>query len=97
MIRLCAFSDEADASLSGQIDALHRNAIALTELRSVGGKNAIIKCVGGNLSVSRPQRKRFAKPRHMDFAKLSTIVGVDGRYDRQPVSPLSANGANGIG
>lgn len=39
MIRLCAFSDEADASLSGQIDALHRNAIALTELRSVGGKN----------------------------------------------------------
>ncbi len=39
MIRLCAFSDEADASLSGQIDAMHRNAIALTELRSVGGKN----------------------------------------------------------
>jgi hypothetical protein len=47
MIRLCAFSDEADASLSGQIDALHRNAIALTELRSVGGKNAIIKCAWG--------------------------------------------------
>jgi hypothetical protein len=39
MIRLCAFSDEADASLAGQIAALKDNGICLTELRSVSGKN----------------------------------------------------------
>lgn len=39
MIRLCAFSDEANPSLQGQIDAMKRNGIALTELRSVAGKN----------------------------------------------------------
>ena len=39
MIRLCAFSDEADDSLQGQIAALRRNDITLTELRSVDGKN----------------------------------------------------------
>lgn len=39
MIRLCAFSDEASPSLQGQIDAMKRNEISLTELRSVAGKN----------------------------------------------------------
>ena len=37
MIRLCAFSDEAASGLSDQIDALVRNGIRMTELRSVGG------------------------------------------------------------
>ncbi len=39
MIRLCAFSDEAASDLKGQIEALHRNGLTYTELRSVGGKN----------------------------------------------------------
>ena len=39
MIRLSAFSDEAGSELSCQIAALKRNGIALTELRSVNGKN----------------------------------------------------------
>ncbi|MBO4423108.1 MAG: sugar phosphate isomerase/epimerase [Clostridia bacterium] len=39
MIRLCAFSDEAAPDLQGQIDALKRNGIGMTELRSVGGVN----------------------------------------------------------
>ena len=39
MIRLCAFSDEAAKDLAGQADALERNKIRLTELRSVDGKN----------------------------------------------------------
>lgn len=39
MIRLSAFSDEAGKDLSVQIEALKRNGISLTELRSVGGKN----------------------------------------------------------
>ena len=39
MIRLCAFSDEASDSLEGQIAALLRNNIKLTDLRSVGGVN----------------------------------------------------------
>ena len=39
MIRLCAFADEADASLDGQIDTLLRNGIGLIELRGINGKN----------------------------------------------------------
>ena len=39
MIKLCAFSDEASASLDGQIKALKRNGINYTELRSVDGVN----------------------------------------------------------
>lgn len=39
MVRLCAFSDEAADSLRGQIDALTRNGITLTELRSVDRVN----------------------------------------------------------
>lgn len=38
-MKLCAFSDEAADSLRGQIKALQRNDITLTELRSVDGKN----------------------------------------------------------
>lgn len=37
--RLCAFADEADASLDGQICALQKNSIHLIELRGVDGKN----------------------------------------------------------
>ena len=39
MIKLCAFSDEAAKELDGQIAALKRNGVTLTELRSVGDKN----------------------------------------------------------
>ena len=38
-IKLCAFSDEADSSLDGQIAALKRNAISYMEMRTVNGKN----------------------------------------------------------
>lgn len=39
MIRLSAFSDEAGRSIQEQIDAMKRNGISLTELRSIDGKN----------------------------------------------------------
>lgn len=39
MIRLCAFADEADKMLAGQIEALKRNGISLIEVRSVDNKN----------------------------------------------------------
>jgi sugar phosphate isomerase/epimerase len=39
MITLCAFSDEAANSISGQADALLRNGIKFTELRSIDGVN----------------------------------------------------------
>ena len=39
MIRLCAFADEADKMLDGQICALKRNNISLIELRGVDGTN----------------------------------------------------------
>ena len=38
-IRLCAFADEADPSLDGQIEALKANGISLLEIRGVDGKN----------------------------------------------------------
>ena len=37
--RLCAFADEADKAISGQVKALHENEIKLIELRGVDGKN----------------------------------------------------------
>lgn len=39
MIRLSAFSDEAGNGIYEQIDAMKRNGISLTELRSIDGKN----------------------------------------------------------
>ena len=39
MIQLCAFADEAESSLEGQIAALKRNGIPYLELRSIAGKN----------------------------------------------------------
>ena len=39
VIRLCAFADEEDESLDGQIAALKRNGIEYLELRSVVGHN----------------------------------------------------------
>ena len=39
MIRLCAFADEADERLEGQIEALKRNGISLIELRGIDGVN----------------------------------------------------------
>jgi len=39
MIRLCAFADEADSRLSGQIDALRRGGVGYIELRGINGTN----------------------------------------------------------
>ena len=40
-VTLCAFSDEANASFSGQVAALKRNNIPYMEMRLVDGKNII--------------------------------------------------------
>ena len=37
--RLCAFADEADSNLLGQIEALRANSIGMIELRGVNGKS----------------------------------------------------------
>ena len=37
--RLCAFADEADQLLTGQIAAMQRNGISLLEIRGVDGEN----------------------------------------------------------
>lgn len=41
MIKLCAFADEADGLLDGQIEALKRNKISLIEIRNIDGKNIL--------------------------------------------------------
>ena len=38
-IKLCAFADEADSALSGQITAMLENGIEYLEMRGVDGKN----------------------------------------------------------
>ena len=38
-IKLCAFADEADPMLDGQIDAMKANGISLLEIRGVDKKN----------------------------------------------------------
>lgn len=39
IFKLCAFADEADPALSGQIEAMHDNGIEFLEMRGVDGKN----------------------------------------------------------
>ena len=39
IFKLCAFADEADPSMSGQIEALHDNGIEFIEMRGVDGRN----------------------------------------------------------
>lgn len=39
--RLCAFADEASASLDGQLEALRRNGIGLIEIRNVDGRSVL--------------------------------------------------------
>ena len=41
MIRLCAFADEADEKIEGQIAALKKNGVSLLEIRGVNGKNVM--------------------------------------------------------
>lgn len=39
IFKLCAFADEADPAISGQIQALHENDIEFLEIRGVDGRN----------------------------------------------------------
>ncbi len=53
MIRLCAFADEADSNVDGQIAALKRNGIGLIELRGLDGTNVS--------ALTEEQAKDYAK------------------------------------
>ncbi len=53
MIRLCAFADEADSNVDGQIAALKRNGIGLIELRGLDGTNVS--------ALTEEQAKGYAK------------------------------------
>jgi len=55
IFKLCAFADEADPAISGQIEALHDNSIEFIELRGVEGKNV----TEVTLAEMRELRKRF--------------------------------------
>ena len=39
--RLCAFADEADKAISGQVKALHENELRYTDIRNVDGVNVL--------------------------------------------------------
>ena len=61
-IRLCAFADEADAMLDGQIEAMRANGISLLEIRGVDGRN---------ISTVTPDEARDIRKK-LDFAGIST-------------------------
>ena len=52
-----AFSDEAGASLAGQIAAMKRNGLAGPELRGVDGLSSIQRIGGRNESVTEEEAK----------------------------------------
>ena len=60
MIKLCAFADEAESSLGGQIAALKRNNIPYLELRSIAGKNV----------------KDFSLDEAQEYAKILAESGI---------------------
>ena len=60
MIKLCAFADEAESGLDGQIAALKRNNIPYLELRSIAGKNV----------------KDFSLEEAKEYAKILTENGI---------------------
>ena len=60
MIKLCAFADEAESGLDGQIAALKRNNIPYLELRSIAGKNV----------------KDFSLDEAKEYAKILAANGI---------------------
>ena len=60
MIKLCAFADEAESCLDGQIAALKRNNIPYLELRSIAGKNV----------------KDFSLDEAKEYAKILAANGI---------------------
>ena len=73
MIRLCAFSDEASETLSGQISALQRNRIGYMELRSIAGKNV------SNLTVE--EAREYIKEIEDSGIKVWSIGSPLGKID----------------
>ena len=63
MIRLSAFADEADSSLSGQIEALRRNQVGYIELRGINGTNISL--------VTEDEAKEYAKEKNCGFLMLN--------------------------
>lgn len=52
-IKLCAFADEADTMLDGQIAALQSNGISLLEIRGVDGKNISVVTLPEALEIKK--------------------------------------------
>ena len=73
MIRLCAFSDEASKSLSGQIEALKRNNIRLTEIRNIDGKSV------KNFTVS--EAKEYTKELEYNGISVWSVGSPLGKVD----------------
>ena len=73
MIRLSAFSDEAGKELSCQIEALKRNNIFLTELRSVGGKNV--------KDLTLDEAKEISRELRANGIELSALGSPMGKVD----------------
>ena len=71
MIRLCAFADEADSSLSGQIRALRRNGVGLIELRGINGVNVS--------KITEDEARAYAEELHRGGIKVWSIGSPIGK------------------
>ena len=73
MIKLCAFADEADNSLQGQIEALKRNGIGYLELRNVNGKNV--------KDITVDEAKKYAKILKENGIEVYSVGSPIGKVD----------------
>jgi sugar phosphate isomerase/epimerase len=73
MIKLCAFADEANGSLQGQIEALKRNGIAYLELRNVNGKNVS--------AITLEEAKEYAEILKENGIKVYSLGSPVGKVD----------------
>ena len=73
MIKLCAFADEANGSLQGQIEALKRNGIAYLELRNVNGKNVS--------AITLEEAKEYAEILKENEIKVYSLGSPVGKVD----------------
>ena len=68
-VKLCAFADEADPSIAGQIQALKENGISNIELRGVDGKNVMDVTVEEMKQYILDHMARHKVPRYIDFVE----------------------------
>ena len=91
MIRLSAFSDEADSSLLGQIQALKRNDIFFTELRTVNSKNVADFTEGESKEFKKALKESLDKGVSLAKAKVDALKDLGKEFNDELISSPNNN------